>query len=250
VTKRWPLVVATVVLLAAGALTAVLVTGDDASTVGLDRIQLAAANTEGAESMQFELQASGPLGVSARGVVSGDGEQGQVTVELGRFGRIEERVVDGTVYVKAAGLLGGSDDEWYSVSVDRLRDLAGSFGGDAASAFDGSPADALDVLDELAGPVETIGDDTVGGRHATHYRVHVDAKGTRSPVDVWIDDQDRVVKLVASVPDGGDLTFEVTSFGVPVDVQAPPADQVEELPDLSSLIGRAGRADHAGTGVI
>jgi hypothetical protein len=77
--------------------------------------------------------------------------------------------------------------------------------------------------------------------------VHVDAKGTRSPVDVWIDDQDRVVKLVASVPDGGDLTFEVTSFGVPVDVQAPPADQVEELPDLWSLIGRAGRAD---TGII
>jgi len=59
---------------------------------------------------------------------------------------------------------------------------------------------------------------------------------------VWINDEDRVVKMHLVV-DGGSLgasagtaalTMEITDFGVPVDVQAPPADQTT---DLSSLTG-------------
>jgi hypothetical protein len=243
--KRWFLVLGAVVLLAGGALAVVLVTGDDSSSpVAIDTIQLAAANTQAADSMQFELHTSGMLDVSASGAVSGDGQQGQVSVDLGPLGKVEERVVDGTVYIQAGGLLGGSQDGWYSISPDRLHDLGSALGGDAGAAFDGTPTSALDALDKLAGPVETVGDDTVGGSHATHYRVTVDAKGTDTPLDVWIDDHDRVVKLQGSVPNGGDLTFEVTAFGVPVEVQAPPADQVTELPDLSGLAG------HAGAGVI
>ena len=242
VTKRWFLVVVAVLVVAGGAIAAVLATRDDSSSaVAIDTIQLAAANTEAAESMQFELSSSGPLDLRASGVVSGDGQHGRVTVQLGALGEIEERVVDGTVYIKAGSLLGGSADSWYSVSFDQLRDLGRSAGGDSGAAFDGTPSSALDALDELAGPVETVGDDTVGGHHATHYRVHLDDEGTDTQVDVWIDDHDRVVKLQLTMPDGeGDLTLEVTAFGVPVDVQAPPADQVSELPDLADLPGRLG----------
>ena len=67
--------------------------------------------------------------------------------------------------------------------------------------------------------------------------MNVGADGTDTPVDVWIDDQDRVVKLRGSVPQNGEITFEVTAFGVPVDVQAPPADQVVQLPGLSGILG-------------
>ena len=65
--------------------------------------------------------------------------------------------------------------------------------------------------------------------------VTVETDGESMPVDVWIDDQDRVVKVTTTAPDIGDVTFEITAFGVPVDVQAPPADQVEALPSLGSL---------------
>jgi hypothetical protein len=57
------------------------------------------------------------------------------------------------------------------------------------------------------------------------------SQGDGGTVDVWIDDQDRVVKVQGSRSDGGaDITFEVTAFGVTVDVTAPPAEDVVGLP--------------------
>ena len=66
----------------------------------------------------------------------------------------------------------------------------------------------------------------------------VDAQGTSTPIDVWIDDHDRVVKVQSTGSDGRGLTFEVTAFGVPVSVQAPPADQVTEFSGLANLFGK------------
>ena len=80
-------------------------------------------------------------------------------------------------------------------------------------------------MKDLTGGVETIGDDTVAGRHATHYRGSIDSAklpgGDDTPVDVWIDDADRVVKMHLSIgsPSAAELTWEVTEFGVPVDVR-------------------------------
>jgi hypothetical protein len=64
--------------------------------------------------------------------------------------------------------------------------------------------------------------------------------GVAATVDVWIDDQDRVVKIQASPDGGADITFEVTAFGVPVDVTAPPADDVIEFPGRATGEGSAG----------
>ena len=62
------------------------------------------------------------------------------------------------------------------------------------------------------------------------------------PVDVWIDEQDRVVKLQMTMPSrrvagagGGtiEMTMEITEFGVPVDVQAPPPEEVVPIGELT-----------------
>jgi hypothetical protein len=62
------------------------------------------------------------------------------------------------------------------------------------------------------------------------------------PVDVWIDDQDRVVKMQMSVQFPGfggtkggsiEMTIEITEFGVPVDVPAPPAEEVVPIGELT-----------------
>lgn len=236
-----------VVVLWAGVAAVVVATRDDggstaARSVSIETLQLAASNTEAAESMQFELRSSGALGISASGVVSGDGRTGQVAVDLGDLGHVEQRIVDGTVYIDAAGILGGSDGKWIALSLDRLGDAGASspLGGLGAT-----PKSALDMLHEVAGPVETIGDDTIAGHHATHYRVTVSEATTGeaggATVDVWIDDQDRAVKIQSTSPDGdADLTFEVTAFGVPVDVAAPPADDVISFPGGSTGEGSTG----------
>ena len=88
------------------------------------------------------------------------------------------------------------------------------------------------------------------GRPIRARRSGVDHPGGRTvhgtlgtvPADVWINDDDRVVKMHLVIDgsafdtSGGtaDLTMQITDFGVPVDVQPPPAD---ETSDLSALLG-------------
>ncbi len=63
------------------------------------------------------------------------------------------------------------------------------------------------------------------------------------PADVWINDDDRVVKMQFAIDgsafgsDGGaiQMTMEITDFGVPVDVQAPPEDQTVDFSSLGAL---------------
>ena len=106
--------------------------------------------------------------------------------------------------------------QWVSVSLDELAvtdrhrfSAAARPGGELVRSR------ACEYLQGLSGDVEKIGDDTVGGEHATHYRASIDyakvadevaehrrpicagklAKLGTVPADVWIDDQDRVVKM-------------------------------------------------------
>jgi len=148
------------------------------------------------------------------------------------------------------------------VSLDELQQRSGAdFGGLADQAQSSGPQQGLEYLQGLSGDVVKVGDDTVAGQHATHYRASIDyakvadklpasaaaqrdtlAKLGKVPADVWINDDDRVVKMHFVVDAGAlgssagtaELTMEITDFGVPVDVQAPPADQTT---DLSSLTG-------------
>ena len=77
------------------------------------------------------------------------------------------------------------------------------------------------------------------------------------PADVWIDGQDRVVKMHMTIDgsafggtgSGGtaELTMEISDFGVPVDVQAPPCRRHHRLLDaqraqrLSAVVTLASR---------
>ena len=60
------------------------------------------------------------------------------------------------------------------------------------------------------------------------------------PADVWVDGQDRVVQVRLEIPGGAfgadvgtaEMTMQITGFDVPVNVDAPPADQVADIGDL------------------
>jgi hypothetical protein len=210
----------------------------DDGPVTIETIQLAASNTRAAESTRYEIDLRSDLfDMHASGVVSGDGRTGQTVVESER-GRIEQRMVDGVAYLDFGGLdlgvLAPTDGKrWVKLDLGGLTDALGP---DATGAFGPqTPGSALEMLRELSGNVEQVGEETIAGHRAVHYRAAIDAAGTSSPVDVWIDDDDRVVKMQLSMPEGaGELTMQITEFGVPVDVVAPPEEEVADMGDLFS----------------
>jgi hypothetical protein len=124
----------------------------------------------------------------------------------------------------------------------------------------------LASLEAVSSDVTTVGPDTIRGVATTHYHALLDlgkaidqAKvppslrpslkqalslfGNESsiPVDIWVDAASRVRRLTETMnlPGVGafSTTIDLYDFGVPVNVVAPPADQVAPLPSFGSLGG-------------
>jgi hypothetical protein len=102
-----------------------------------------------------------------------------------------------------------------------------------------APDRLLSLLRGASVASEYGGEETVRTVSATRYRLTVDCeeaeltdcKGGKAPVDVWIAADDTVRRI--SLEDGGQsITIEFFDFGVDVDVEPPPADQVAKLEDL------------------
>ncbi len=124
-----------------------------------------------------------------------------------------------------------------------------------------NPAQALDLLRSI-GSVETVGTETVDGASTTHYRATIDltkaaanlgtdeqgllnhliANGAPNsiPVDVWIGDDGLVHKLTFNASAGSGsvaLTLEISDYGTPVTVTAPPAGDTFDATGLVGMIG-------------
>lgn len=133
------------------------------------------------------------------------------------------------------------------------------------------PAGALDFLLGASQDTREVGQEKVRGTVTTHYAATLDLDkaaqslppdlgddiertaellGTKQlPVDVWIDDEGRLRKIIYSVDTSkvkgaaaaagkATTTLELFDFGVEVRVQEPPADQVTDLSQLLSAAGR------------
>lgn len=226
--------------------------GGDTNAVSIKTLQLASENTQSAESMQYEIDLKAAEGSAhITGVSTGDGSRSQVVMETGSGRRTEERIVDGVLYADLSGLSLGDEPpggkNWVEIDLNGLGEALGralpSMPGGTSSA-DG----ALGVLQQISGDVQRVGDDTVAGRPAVHYQASADAGGRVSgPVDVWIDEHDRVVKLhLVDSTTGSEISMQITQFDVPVNVDAPPPDQVSQLADL--LPGGLGKLLPGGDG--
>lgn len=172
-------------------------------------------------------------------------------------GSFEMRVVDGVVYVHL-GDLGGKlpGVKWLKVDVGSVPGASGALG-------QADPSATLDAL-RGAGEVKAVGEESVRGVSTTHYRVTIDLKraldrvpadlkaqasaglermGTTTlPADVWIDGdgQARKISMSFDTPAGGvSETIEYYDYGAPVDVTAPPANEVGDFSSLFAGLGRA-----------
>ena len=249
--------------------------GDRAASVSAKTLQLAAANSSEAESSRFTSNiavtvAGETVELEMTGVGTGDGRTMSIVMTMPELGSFEFRIVDGVVYIDfgaipeaAAELPPGKT--WVAFDVEELAGVdEGTLRSLSEQAQQNTPKQGLESLEALSGDVEDLGPDTVGGKPATHYRgaidytkISEDAELPESmheafaslgdsgpvPVDVWIDDQDRVVKMqfamdipvVRGGPRGRmEMRMEFTEFGVPVDVQAPSADEVVSYDELTT----------------
>lgn len=132
------------------------------------------------------------------------------------------------------------------------------------------PAQLLALLESVEGSIEDLGPDTVRGQAATHYRATLDMAKIAAtappeqqallegqleqlsqtgldslPVEVWIDDQNRVVRMSSTiaVPDtgtgAGTISFdaELYDFGVPVTIKTPGKKHVTGVDELLGALG-------------
>ncbi len=279
--RRFRLHVVAVAVVGALALGGCGEAGMQALSIGA--IRTAAERSQATESMRFRMTmvmdvGGQPVKLGATGVASSDGSRVGMQVEMSGPPELpsglamEMRLVGDALYVDVgalAGLLGSSPTgvkRWLRIGFDDLTNVAGNdMTGLLAQAQQSSPTSGLEYLQGVSGDVRVIGEDTVAGRGATHYRAEIDyarvleqravdladevrdalASMGRTPVDVWIDDADRVVKMRYRMDgdafDAGignvEMTFEILAFDVPVDVEAPPAAEITELSEVLGLVG-------------
>ncbi len=189
---------------------------------------------------------------------------------------VEMRFLDNVFYMKfplLAAFLPGAK-EWIEFDLESLGEDAGIDLSQLQQLGQSDPSQALDYL-RATGQVEEVGTEQVDGVETTHYTgtIRLDAVAEQVPadqrdavreaieklqqsgleeipVDVWVDGDDLVRKMsmtyTAKVPVEGEtkdasstVTMEFSDYGVEVDVQPPPADQVTSLAELTALSGAA-----------
>ena len=220
-------------------------------------IKQAAATTEAAKTARVAgdvevvgLGADTSLTLSGAINFSSGDFQGEISSNLfGSDTEIQVRLVDGDAYAQVP-LLG---DSWIEAPTGSGVGL-------------GVASDQLDILRKIA-DVEEVGQETIDGTTVTQYRGTVtldkalaslglepdqvegaeDALNdldSRAVIELWIDDQDRIVKLSQEVsgqssegaPAGLASVIEFSNFGVEVDVKAPKKDEILDIDDLGGLL--------------
>lgn len=206
--------------------------------------------------------------ISATGAFNYAANEGHLTmnINLGSAGAaqtLQEVLANGQAYIQLPSseqsLLGGKP--WIAVPV-----------GSGSSGVSGqSPTSALSLLQASASGVTKLGSASIDGVPTTEYRANVDPTKAASkqspqvrkvfqqalsqfaglhsvPVQVWIDNQNRIRRIKETVtlnPNAGSAaastgqikvatTVDLTNYGVPVTVTVPPPDQVSHQ-SLSQL---------------
>ena len=242
-------------------------TKPDASKVGA--VQLISSSVDAASQVEtmrvagnFSIASSGkPSKIALDGGIDFKNNSTSLKTSLADLGipgldsaEVEIRLVGETAYIRVGDLVGGigsallGGKEWISMDLSAL-------GGESLASA--NPANLLATLRGIA-DVKEVGSDTVRGKQATHYTGIInlgDALGAAPssdkkeisstfenlskefPVDVWVDEQGRTVKL--STNGGGSennfsFSLEFFDFGADLNISAPPAGDVGSLGGLGS----------------
>ncbi|MEO6512072.1 MAG: LppX_LprAFG lipoprotein [Nocardioides sp.] len=103
------------------------------------------------------------------------------------------------------------------------------------------PAKSMAQFADALSSVQSLGKEDVDGESLAHYLMTIDttklSTATQSAnmppelkADVWLDDESRMAKSSIDLGQGATYDTTLSNFGDPVDIAAPPASQVIEVP--------------------
>ena len=199
----------------------------------------AAANALEDESMRVSMRMA--TGMNSEGVVNADGTAMDMSMTMtgaaaGGAGdsKVDMRKVGEDLYMRFDG------KKWMHAAASEFP---------AGSTFASNPKDTSKMITVTTG-VQRTGDRAfkgvldmtkAPGADAKNFAA-LGAKATAVPFTAATDAEGRLTELVidleALAPGAGKMTATYTDFGLPVDVAAPPAGQVEPMPkDMQTMLG-------------
>jgi LppX_LprAFG lipoprotein len=205
--------------------------------------------------LEMKLSLGDQLTTSASGDVdyTTDPPASALSMEVPGAGEMELVFVDDVLYLQVGAVSGG---KYWKVDLSDPDGVFGRMGLDKML----DQSDPLGALESMKGAIDEVtlaGTEEVGGRDLDHYELTIDPQavlhsyGTDLPdaaaeampdsmtYDIWLDDQDRLAQMELDFPVmGQQVSMEMTvdDWGQDVSIEAPPADQVAEMPDLGSIL--------------
>lgn len=250
-----------VVLLALAAALAVVLSGCGASDpIAAEEVSAAAEKTAAAGSSRIEITGKGDEAFGMHGLADYEGRRATLTYKLAtapgaeKLDTFEVRVIGRRFYIDAS-LFGIGEDPstgeqpkpWLAMDFDEEDVTLDTL---IVPVPFVDPVELLSTFQEVSGTVSGLGEESVRGVPTQGYRLVLDLerlierapararpglreqlaerKETTQPVDVWIDEDGRARRVRLSI-ESESATIDFFDFGVEVDVEAPPEDQVEEL---------------------
>jgi hypothetical protein len=199
------------------------------------------------------------------GAFSVDGSNAAVkmTMNIGAMGQIEMVIVDKAFYMKMPASLAGqgglsADKPWIKISANGTDALSKSLGPMLEKMGDNFDISKQMAQLKDAGEITKSAKETLDGAETTHYWIKIDmlkaiaatqtdpqlkqaaedaakkAGSTTADMQMWVSADNLPLQIKMTMPAAAgqnvDMTVKYSDWGKPVDIKAPPADQVGELP--------------------
>ncbi|CRK59696.1 Putative lipoprotein SCO4651 precursor [Alloactinosynnema sp. L-07] len=178
----------------------------------------------------------------------------QMTMATGE-GEISMRFVDNIIYIKTPQEI-QPGKPWLKLDLnDKDNPLAKMMGSSLSSMKNTDPSQTLKQLAD-SGQIKSVKDEEIDGKPVKHYSIIVDTAKLKDaqlgmdeagikaleksgvkemPVDVWINEENLPVRFVIDIPTAagagaGKVQADYSNWGKGVEVKAPDAAEVAELP--------------------
>ncbi|MDF1605486.1 LppX_LprAFG lipoprotein [Nocardioides sp. YIM 152315] len=197
---------------------------------------------------QFSAESEGDLDYTS------DPPSMQMSMDIPGVGDMEMVMVDGVIYMKSAAMSG---DKYWKIDLSDPDSPLGKMGFDKLL----EQSDPVGALESMKDGIDTVtfeGSEDVDGRELDHYELTIDMQSAMDTLggdlpseatkampesvtyDLWLDDEDRFAQMQMETPvmdQTMDMEMSLDDWGQDVSVEAPPADEITDMPDLGQMMG-------------
>jgi hypothetical protein len=222
-------------------------------------------NSKAKQSAKLAIEATGAMSMKGDGAfrVNGTDVAMKMSLDMGAsVGKMEMVIVDKAFYMKIPTQLAGqsglsADKPWIKISADGTDPLSKTLAPLLENM--GQSFDVSKTMDQIknAGEITKSAKEPLDGQDTTHYWVKIDMlkaaqmqadpqlkkaaedavakSGVKSmDMEIWVNTDNLPVQIAMATPvmqgQTMNMTMKYLDWGQPVDIAAPPADQIGEMP--------------------